>query len=109
MHISNVEKSEWIRPWNKEKFDDLHNRDDNIFFAVLGDLKDSDKESNEDDNAINEYALKEIKTLNKKYFRNSNEHFFFFNRKRLYNEKEKVYMGRERKRGKIEEFINLQN
>ena len=85
----------------------LANRDDNIFFAVLGDLKDSDKESNEDDNAINEYALKEIKTLNKKYFRNSNEHFFFFNRKRLYNEKEKVYMGRERKRGKIEEFINL--
>ena len=85
----------------------LANRDNNIFFAILGDLKDSNKESNADDNAINEYALKEIKELNERYFSNSKEQFFFLNRKRLYNEKEQVYMGRERKRGKIEEFINL--
>ena len=50
-------------------------------------------------------ALEEVKKLNEKYFNEGNEHFFFFNRERLYNPKEKVYMGKERKRGKIVEFI----
>ena len=35
MHISNVEKSQWIRPWNKEKFDDLHNRDERFFGLLI--------------------------------------------------------------------------
>ena len=35
MHISNIEKSQWIRPWNKEKFDDLHNRDERFFGLLI--------------------------------------------------------------------------
>lgn len=35
MNIENVEKSQWIRPWNKEKFDDLHNRDDRFFGLLI--------------------------------------------------------------------------
>ena len=35
MNIENVEKSQWIRPWNKEKFDDLYNRDDRFFGLLI--------------------------------------------------------------------------
>ena len=35
MNIYNLEKSKWIRPWNREKFDDLHNRDERFFFFFL--------------------------------------------------------------------------
>ena len=35
MNVENVEKSQWIRPWNKEKFDDLHNRDDRFFGLLI--------------------------------------------------------------------------
>ena len=35
MNIENIEKSQWIRPWNKEKFDDLHNRDDRFFGLLI--------------------------------------------------------------------------
>ena len=35
MHISNIEKSQWIRPWDKEKFDDLHNRDERFFGLLI--------------------------------------------------------------------------
>lgn len=31
---NNSENNKWIRPWNKEKFDDLYNRDDR-FFSIL--------------------------------------------------------------------------
>lgn len=35
MNISNIEKSQWIRPWNREKFDDLHNRDERFFGLLI--------------------------------------------------------------------------
>lgn len=35
MNISNKEISKWIRPWNKEKFDDLHNRDERFFGLLI--------------------------------------------------------------------------
>ena len=35
MNIYNLEKSKWIRPWNREKFDDLHNRDERFFGLLI--------------------------------------------------------------------------
>ncbi|MGL5378366.1 GH36-type glycosyl hydrolase domain-containing protein [Clostridium sp.] len=85
----------------------LANKDENIYFALLGDFKDSKNEKEEKDEEINNVALEEVEKLNKKYFNNKNEHFFFLNRKRLFNKKEKIYMGYERKRGKLMEFMAL--
>ena len=53
------------------------------------------------------FALKNIENLNKKYDFEEECKFFFLNRKRTYNPKENIFMGRERKRTKIVEFINL--
>lgn len=33
--MNNKEISKWIRPWNKEKFDDLHNRDERFFGLLI--------------------------------------------------------------------------
>lgn len=85
----------------------LSNKDDNLYFAVLGDFKDSNEKVNDKDNEINNSIIKEIKKLNNKYSKGENEKFFFFNRERIYNPNEGVFMGRERKRGKIMEFIAL--
>lgn len=85
----------------------LGNKDKNIFFALLGDFKDSEKEINLDEDRINDFGLRKIKELNEKYFPIDRPQFFFLNRKQVFNENEGVYMGRERKRGKLEEFINL--
>lgn len=85
----------------------LANRVNNTYFAILADFKDSNTENKEEDNILNTFALKNIENLNKKYCIEGQCKFLFLNRKRVYNPKESVFMGRERKRGKIVEFINL--
>lgn len=35
MEISSSKNDSWIRPWNKEKFDDLNNRDDRFFGLLI--------------------------------------------------------------------------
>ena len=84
----------------------LANKYDNLYFALLGDFKDSKKEKEAGEEEIIEAALKEVLRLNMKYF-SEERHFFFFNRSKIFNKKQNVYMGRERKRGKIMEFISL--
>lgn len=85
----------------------LSNEEENLYFAILGDLKDSDKEVNEDDDKINNEALKRFKELNKKYKKGKDDIFYYFNRVRKYNKKEKKYIGWERKRGKLLEFVSM--
>lgn len=86
----------------------LGNRDENILFALLGDLPDSDSEIESQDKAINEEGIRVANKLNKKYSKHENDYrFFFLNRKRLWNESEGIYMGFERKRGKLIEFMAL--
>ncbi|OPJ63563.1 N,N'-diacetylchitobiose phosphorylase [Clostridium oryzae] len=84
----------------------LANMDKNIYFALLGDFKDSDKEYEASDTVITQCVLKEIEKLNKKYSVDS-DIFYFLSRKRCYNQKEKLWMGWERKRGKLMEFNSL--
>lgn len=85
----------------------LANKCENLYFVLLGDLKDSKVEEDQWDKEINEEGLKFTKLLNEKYGDNLKAKFFFLNRRRIYNEKEKVFMGYERKRGKLMEFMEL--
>ncbi|WP_242829558.1 glucoamylase family protein [Clostridium sp. Ade.TY] len=86
----------------------LANKEDNLYFAILADFKDSKTESNDYENEINLKGINDIKKLNIKYCRgDEDDKFFFFNREKIYNSHEGVFMGRERKRGKIIEFITL--
>lgn len=84
----------------------LGNKEDNVYFAILGDFQDCEHETTRNDKNLNDFALKEIEKLNKKYCISTNK-FFYLNRKRIYNIKEDKFIGRERKRGKIMEFISL--
>jgi cellobiose phosphorylase len=86
----------------------LANKEKNLYFALLGDFKDS-KNQNEspNDENINNIALNHIKELNEKYKDQGEEIFYFFNRYRTYNNKQKMWFGWERKRGKLMEFNSL--
>ena len=87
------------------------NKDKNTYFALLSDFKDSKSEEYESDSEIIEAGIETAEFLNKKYFSESNslndKRFFFLSRKRIYNEKQGVYMAKERKRGKLMEFMAL--
>ena len=82
----------------------LANAQNNLYFALLGDFKDSDKKSEESDKAIVSAGLLAIEDLNKKYSKDGKKIFFFLNRYRQYNKKENKWIGWERKRGKLMEF-----
>jgi len=85
----------------------LANRDDNLLFGLLTDLKDAREETLPEDEALIKLAQKRIEELNHKYGRTSNDSFFLFHRPRQWNAKEKIWMGYERKRGKLTELNHL--
>ncbi|EHQ90074.1 GH36-type glycosyl hydrolase domain-containing protein [Desulfosporosinus youngiae] len=82
----------------------LANRDENLHFALLSDFADAKTEIREEDNEILSAATSEIERLNRKY---GDNRFYFFHRQRLFNDSEGVWMGWERKRGKLVEFNRL--
>jgi cyclic beta-1,2-glucan synthetase len=93
----------------RELVDSLHvnfiaNRDDNVYFALLGDFGDADQEQMPEDKALIELALSGLEQLNAHYFPNGENHFFLFARNRRWNASEEKWIGWERKRGKLEEF-----
>ncbi|MDR3542889.1 MAG: glucoamylase family protein [Desulfosporosinus sp.] len=79
----------------------LANRDANLHFALLGDFADATSEKVQGDEEIIAVATAAIVNLNHKY---GEDRFYFFHRKRMFNASEGVWMGWERKRGKIAEF-----
>ncbi len=82
----------------------LANAQNNLYFALLGDFKDSDSEDEEEDKEVVNVGLLAIEGLNKKYCKDGKKIFFFLNRYRQYNKKENKWIGWERKRGKLMEF-----
>ena len=83
----------------------LANRDDNVGFALLGDLKAADAPHRDGDDEIIEAAARGIDTLNKRYqIEHGRRPFFLFLRGRTYNEADRVWMGWERKRGSLVEL-----
>ena len=79
----------------------LANKSENIYCTALGDTTSSSKEKEEADSSIINTGVYEAERLNKKY---GNNIFNFVYRKRIWNDKEKVYMGWERKRGLLTEL-----
>jgi cyclic beta-1,2-glucan synthetase len=85
----------------------LANRDKNIHFALLTDFKDSKEEILPGEDELLRTARARTEELNLKYGYENNGLFFLFHRPRKYNAKEKVWMGYERKRGKLAEMNAL--
>ncbi len=85
----------------------LANRDPNLWFGLLTDFADATAEHVEGDEELLALAGRGIEALNGKYGNGAHGRFFLFHRPRLYNRQEVCWMGRERKRGKIEDFNAL--
>ena len=85
----------------------LANREDNLYFAIAGDFKDSVRETQPEDGAIVRAGLEGVRELNGKYAGEGKDIFFFFHRKRKLNEKQNKWMGWERKRGALTELNDL--
>ncbi len=85
----------------------LGNLDACLHFAILSDFTDADAARLPGDEAILEAATTGVQQLNARQPAGQDNRFFLFHRERRWNEKEGLWMGWERKRGKIEEFNRL--
>jgi hypothetical protein len=84
----------------------LANRDSNLHFALLTDPPDAAQQFDERDQ-LADICGELIKHLNAKYDPENKGSFFLFHRHRSYNQPEGIWMGWERKRGKLLDFNNL--
>jgi hypothetical protein len=84
----------------------LANRDSNLHFALLTDPPDASQQFDEKDK-LAEQCARLIQKLNDKYAHEKKGSFFLFHRQRAYNKSEGIWMGWERKRGKLLDFNNL--
>ncbi len=85
----------------------LANRDENLHFGLLTDFRDADKEILPEDELLLKHTSQKIEELNEKYSNTDRETFFLFHRPRRWNPGERLWMGYERKRGKISELNSL--
>ena len=85
----------------------LGNLDPRIHFAILGDFTDSAEPEMPDDAAILAAAREGIEALNTRLGDGRGDRFFLLHRTRQWNAGEGVWMGWERKRGKLEELNRL--
>src|SRR5262249_44251131 len=75
-----------------------------LHFALLSDFADAAQGVLPEDEALLDRARTGIEKLNRKYSDEKWDSFFLFQRPRRWNESERVWMGYERKRGKLAEF-----
>ncbi len=83
----------------------LANRDARLHFGLLTDFRDAATETRPEDEALQELARTRIEALRAKYGGaqggGGDDIFFLFHRPRRWNAQEGVWMGYERKRGKL--------
>ncbi|HUF65856.1 MAG TPA: glucoamylase family protein [Gemmatimonadaceae bacterium] len=82
----------------------LANRDPNLHFAVLSDFTDASAPEMPADGEILDAGVAGVRELNQKYATDGPDVFFLFHRPRQWNEQQAVWMGWERKRGKLAQF-----
>ncbi|HEX9794066.1 MAG TPA: glucoamylase family protein [Planctomycetota bacterium] len=82
----------------------LRNPDPELRFALLSDFLDAAEPAVPADAELLERAATGIRLLNRKYGTDGHGPFHLFHRERKWNPSEGVWMGWERKRGKLEEF-----
>ena len=87
----------------------LANPDGDLRFAILSDWMDAPTESMPGDDETLGAAREGIARLNRRHGAapDGGERFFLFQRRRLWNETERAWMGWERKRGKLHELNRL--
>ncbi len=85
----------------------LANCDKNLYFSLLTEFRDAASETMPSDDYLLNQISEGITLLNQKYAADRTNIFFLFHRPRQWNEAEKVWMGHERKRGKLAEFNAL--
>jgi len=85
----------------------LANREAHLHFAVLSDFTDSPTEVRDGDAAIVAAAVEGVRALNDRYAGGAQDAFFLFHRPRRWNARQGVWMGWERKRGKLAQFNNV--
>lgn len=85
----------------------LANRDGRLHYGLLTDFTDAPSEKMPSDDALLEAAQKKIEELNAKYKNVREDIFFLFHRPRKWNDSDRVWMGYERKRGKLTELNAL--
>ena len=85
----------------------LANRDPHLQFALLTDFRDASSEILPGDAALLAQVRAGVETLNRKYPSAGETFFLWLHRPRRWNAGENVWMGYERKRGKLSEFNAL--
>jgi cyclic beta-1,2-glucan synthetase len=97
----------------RELFDDLEvrylaNQDRNIHFGLLTDLPDSVTRPRQNDtDPLVELAIQLTEELNERYASAGAGSFFLLHRHRIFNARQGVWMGWERKRGKLLDLNKL--
>ena len=79
----------------------LGNRNENIFYSLFSDFLDSDQPTTPGDADLLKAAQAGMVSINSRYPGNR---FLLFHRTRTWSESEQKWIGRERKRGKLEEL-----
>jgi len=82
----------------------LANREAHLHFAILSDFTDAPAETLPADDEIVRTAREGVRSLNARYAPDHGDAFSLFHRPRKWNERQGVWMGWERKRGKLAEF-----
>ena len=103
--IANVHNIETLVEDMEVRF--LANRDENIYFGLLTDFLDANAETLPEDEPLITYLSEKVKILNEKYKKPQGNIFFLFHRARVWNPNERVWMGYERKRGKLSDLNAL--
>ena len=79
----------------------LANLDDHLHFGLLTDFRDALEETLAEDEPLLLQARQRIEELNEKYRNSEGDTFFLFHRPRRWNPRDRIWMGYERKRGKL--------
>ncbi|HVR36522.1 MAG TPA: glycosyltransferase family 2 protein, partial [Methylomirabilota bacterium] len=85
----------------------LGNRDPNLLFALLTDFCDAPERTQPGDAELLRLAREGVESLNARYSPGGPTLFHLFHRPRVWNPHERLWMGYERKRGKLEQFNEL--
>ena len=85
----------------------LGNRGANLHFALLTDFRDASQQVRPEDAALVNRAVEGVRRLNHKHAGDGGSIFYLLHRPRLWNEADRVWMGYERKRGKLLDFCRL--
>ena len=82
----------------------LANKETNLLFSLFTDYTDSATLSSDEDSPLLQAVIDSMTELNQ---RHGGKRFFLFHRQRTWSESEQVFIGWERKRGKLEELNQL--